>query len=91
MSDQFRPAYERALATLEERQFLSKLWAKDPSLWSSDPAHVEIIKHALGWLDIPEHLLESVAQLKEFAREVAAEFKHAVVLGMGGSSLAPGV
>jgi transaldolase/glucose-6-phosphate isomerase len=71
--------------------FLKKLWAKEPSLWSSDPAHENIIKHALGWLDIPQHLLESVANLQSFAKEVAAEYDHVVVLGMGGSSLAPDV
>lgn len=71
--------------------FLKKLWAKDPTLWSSDPAHESIIKHALGWLTIPQHLLESVANLQSFANEVKAEFDHVVVLGMGGSSLAPDV
>jgi len=82
---------EAALATLVERDFLKKLWAKDASVWSDDPKHVEIIKNALGWLTIPQHLLESVPNLTRFAREVAPEFSHVVVLGMGGSSLAPDI
>jgi transaldolase/glucose-6-phosphate isomerase len=85
------PPYQAALETLVQRDFLKKLWSKDPSLWTNDPKHAEIIKHALGWLDIPQRLLESVANLQSFANEVAAEFTHAVVLGMGGSSLAPDV
>ncbi|MDP9110087.1 MAG: bifunctional transaldolase/phosoglucose isomerase, partial [Candidatus Eremiobacteraeota bacterium] len=80
-----------ALETLVRNDFLKKLWAKDASLWSSDPKHAEIIKNALGWLDIPQHLLESVPNLTRFAKEVAGEFAHVVVLGMGGSSLAPDI
>ncbi len=71
--------------------FLKRLWAKDATLWSSEAAHADIIKHALGWLDIPQKMLESVANLQSFAKEVAAEYSHAVVLGMGGSSLAPDI
>ncbi len=52
---------------------------------------MEIIKKALGWLDVPQHLLEEVANLQRFAKEIAAEFAHVVVLGMGGSSLAPDI
>ncbi len=80
-----------AVEKLAQRDFLKKLWAKDASLWSNDSAHAEIIKKALGWLDIPQHLLEEVANLQRFAKEVAAEFSHVVVLGMGGSSLAPDI
>jgi transaldolase / glucose-6-phosphate isomerase len=83
--------YQTALDTLTQRDFLKKLWAKDPSPWSDDPQHANIIKHALGWLEIPQRLLENVANLQSFAKEVAAEYSHAVVLGMGGSSLAPDI
>jgi transaldolase/glucose-6-phosphate isomerase len=83
--------YQSALDTLSQRDFLKKLWAKDSSLWSNDAQHADIIKHALGWLEIPQRLLESVANVQSFAKEVAAEYSHAVVLGMGGSSLAPDI
>jgi transaldolase/glucose-6-phosphate isomerase len=84
-------AYDGALATLTDRDFLKKLWAKDPTLWSNDPQHAEIIKHALGWLDVPEHMIESVSNLQSLAKDIAAEFSDVVVLGMGGSSLAPDI
>ncbi len=83
--------FERGLADLEQRDFIKKLWAKDPSLWSNDPAPAEIIKKALGWLDVPQHLLESIANVQAFARDVRGQFDHVVVLGMGGSSLAPDI
>ncbi len=84
-------AAERALERCVATDFLKKLWAKDPSPWSSDPDAIGIIKHALGWLDIPQHLLEHVPALLAFAKEIAARYDHVVVLGMGGSSLAPDV
>ncbi|HEV3153477.1 MAG TPA: bifunctional transaldolase/phosoglucose isomerase [Candidatus Baltobacteraceae bacterium] len=87
----YQTQYESALARLSQNDFLKKLWAKDPSVWSSEASHAEIIKHSLGWLDIPQRMLENVANLREFAKEAAAEFKYVVVLGMGGSSLAPDI
>jgi transaldolase/glucose-6-phosphate isomerase len=82
---------DAALETLVKGEFLKKMWRKDTSPWSTDPAHAAIIKSALGWLDIPEKLHEHANELKKFAAEQAKRFKHVVVLGMGGSSLAPDI
>ena len=79
------------LEKLAKADFLKKLWAKDPSPWTTDPAAADIIKHALGWLDIPQHLMEHVPDMLAFAKEIRAEFDYVVVLGMGGSSLAPDI
>ena len=86
-----RDRYESALETLRNGDFLKRLWAKDATLWSSSSADAAIIANALGWLTIPQHMIESVMELKSFAREVSKEFSHVVVLGMGGSSLAPDI
>src|ERR1700683_4951543 len=80
-----------ALDKLAKEDFLKKLGAKDPSPWTNDPAAAGLIKHALGWLDIPQHLMEHVPDLETFGKEIAREFDYVVVLGMGGSSLAPDV
>jgi len=82
---------EAAIAKLEGEDFLAKLWKHDPAPWSADPQHAEIIKHALGWLDFPRTVFEHAAELGSFAAECAKHFSHVVVLGMGGSSLAPDV
>jgi transaldolase/glucose-6-phosphate isomerase len=82
---------DAAIAQLAQDDFLAKLWKHDPAPWSADPHHVEIIKHSLGWLDFPRTVFEAAAELKTFARECAKTFSHVVVLGMGGSSLAPDV
>jgi transaldolase/glucose-6-phosphate isomerase len=84
-------AAETTLEQLAGDDFLHKLWTHDPSPWSNDPAHVEIIKHALGWVEIPQQTHAQSGELREFALACSKRFDHVVVLGMGGSSLAPDV
>jgi len=86
-----QPDYDARLDSLAGGDFLKRMWAKDAALWSSDPEAVLIIKSALGWLDIPQHILENVPNVQTFALEAAQRFSHVVVLGMGGSSLAPDI
>jgi transaldolase/glucose-6-phosphate isomerase len=67
-----------------------RVWAKDESLWGG-PGVPEIADR-LGWLTISDAMLERADELVRFAQGVVAEgFKDAVLLGMGGSSLAPEV
>jgi transaldolase/glucose-6-phosphate isomerase len=82
---------DATVAQLGKDRFLERLWKKDASLWSSEAAHVKIIENALGWLDFPERVQEAVPEITAFASEVKTIFKDVVVLGMGGSSLAPDV
>ncbi|MEA3306757.1 MAG: hypothetical protein U9Q34_03130, partial [Elusimicrobiota bacterium] len=63
---------------------------KDPSLWKNDASHNAMIKNYLGWLDIPYKIKDKVEEIEKMAKEVSS-FSHAVLLGMGGSSLAPEV
>ena len=48
-------------------------------------------KTRLGWLDAPRFGKEHLEELKTFAKEAQQRFRHCVLLGMGGSSLAPDV
>lgn len=74
----------------QREKFACRLWQKDPTLWSPKP--VPEIGDRLGWLTFPETMHEQVEELKAFAEEVKAEgVRHVVLLGMGGSSLAPEV
>jgi glucose-6-phosphate isomerase len=85
-------AVTERLARLDRESFAARLWAKDSTLWSEDPAHQDVARHRLGWLESPSEMADGVTRLEAFATEVAAEgFTHAVLLGMGGSSLAPEV
>ncbi len=72
--------------------FAARLWKKDAGLWTTDPAAKKQISGALGWLDLPAKMLAEAAEITAFAESVRADgFTHAVLLGMGGSSLAPEV
>jgi len=85
-------AISATLTRFDEEKFSTRLWAREPSLWKSDPEHQRIIGKSLGWLTVPKLMLEQMDGLLPFVDEVRnAGFKHAVVLGMGGSSLCPDV
>ncbi len=86
-----QPAYDAALAQLVKSDFLKKLWAGDASLWSSASQVAAIVKASLGWLTVPQHMLESVPELRKFGKEIEEGFDFVVVCGMGGSSLAPDI
>jgi transaldolase/glucose-6-phosphate isomerase len=76
-----------AVQRAEKEKFVSRIWAKDATLWKSDDAHKKIIANSLGWLDAPEVVLMPLPGITAFAESLKGEFTHAVVLGMGGSSL----
>jgi transaldolase/glucose-6-phosphate isomerase len=66
---------------------VARLWQKDASLWSGTDE-----SNWLGWLTITEEQLARLDALKQIAEDVRkARFKHALLLGMGGSSLCPEV
>ena len=68
------------------------LWRHDPSVWSSDAAVQEKIAQRLGWMRSTELMVESLDRLLAFGARVDADgITDVVLLGMGGSSLAPEV
>jgi len=78
------------LAAWKAIGFGLRLWNKDAKLWAHEPAAE--ISDRLGWLDQPVLMQDQAEDILAFAEEVRSErFSHAVVLGMGGSSLAPDV
>jgi transaldolase / glucose-6-phosphate isomerase len=81
---------DQRLKNWRAEQFSSRLWAKDTTLWSSTP--LPELTDRLGWLELPETMEKRVDELRAFADKVKADgFRHVVLLGMGGSSLAPEV
>ena len=83
-------AVEARLRAWEEQDVVARLWAKDHTLWAAEP--VPEISDRLGWLTLPGAMRPEVPALEEFAAEVAADgVTRVVLLGMGGSSLAPEV
>lgn len=89
------PALESTVATTaadwQSGNKLARLWQHDASLWTSGEGSDDESKW-LGWLDIVERQqldLPSFAALRADIQE--AGFTHALLLGMGGSSLCPEV
>jgi len=87
---EFQGRVDERMKTWDSAAFLRRLWAKDPSLWPSDKP--SDIVHRLGWLNLPRTMAGRIEGILDFAGEIKTEgLTHAVVLGMGGSSLAPEV
>jgi glucose-6-phosphate isomerase len=85
-------AYERALANLTSARAAERIWAREGALWSNDAQTIAEIEARLGWLDLPAHLTALRPPLERFAQQVRnAGLTQALLLGMGGSSLAPEV
>ncbi len=86
----YQDRVEGRLRAWQGMGFSRRLWARDPTLWSAGP--VPELADRLGWLTLPEAMRERLDDLVDFAREVAeAATRHVVLLGMGGSSMAPEV
>jgi len=80
-------SHQAALAQAAEGGWTRRLWRGDASLWTG---HDEA--SWLGWLGAAKGEAVDVAALEAFRAEVeAAGFTHALLLGMGGSSLGPEV
>ena len=84
------PVASAVTASLEDwkkNNKVARLWQKDASLWSGADE-----SNWLGWLTITEEQLARIDVLKQIANDIKkARFKHALLLGMGGSSLCPEV
>ncbi len=88
----FDAAVHAALDDLQAKDFVRRVWAKDPTLWHEAPAHQTIIRNALGWLSVSEQQVRHLSRLQAFADDVKnAGFTKILLLGMGGSSLCPEV
>jgi transaldolase/glucose-6-phosphate isomerase len=87
-----QPVIQNQLDALDAMKFLDRFNQRDVTLWSSNPADQDEIAHRLGWLDAAKLNEPVVKEAEKLLEEVLSEgYTHAVVLGMGGSSLAPEV
>jgi len=87
-----RDAYETALERAGGADWAGRLFQRDTTLWTEDPAVAGAINDRLGWLDAPAHFAMQVPALEGFGEAVRESgFTAAIVAGMGGSSLAPQV
>ena len=80
------------ITKFESDHFLSRFYSMDGSLWTDDPKGQEEVRIRMGWLNLPDSSKALLPGLNKFASEIKdAGYTHALLLGMGGSSLAPEV
>jgi len=85
----YQPAADYRRKVAHEQQWARRLWQRDHTLWQPDPTEVA---NRLGWLDCPSGMTRHLAEIHAFVAEVrTAGFTRVLLLGMGGSSLAPEV
>lgn len=72
---------------LKKNDKVRRMWQRDASVWTGSDEN-----QWLGWLDIAEKQQAQLDIFKKIAADIKkAKFKHALLLGMGGSSLCPEV
>jgi transaldolase/glucose-6-phosphate isomerase len=90
LPDELEPLIAELVQRAEKERVARRIWAKDDTLWG--PAGQAEVADRLGWLNAHDTYGEQIDELEAFAREAAeAGYTDTVLLGMGGSSLAPEV
>jgi transaldolase/glucose-6-phosphate isomerase len=90
LPDDVEPRVAARVKQAAQDDVARRIWRKDDTLWG--PAGQAEVANRLGWLAVTEHMREELGDLQAFAAAVRDEgVTDVVLLGMGGSSLAPEV
>ena len=85
----FGPQVQQAAEHLFAERVYERILARDHTVWRPDPTE---IANRLGWLDSPRVMRDAIGPIRQCIDAVRADgYTHALLLGMGGSSLAPEV
>jgi len=83
----YSDAFQKLVDKATKNKLISRIWQRDHTVWKPQPTE---IGNRLGWLDIATRMKSEITTLDEFAHEVKqAGLSKVLLLGMGGSSLAP--
>lgn len=84
----FSAVIENRINQMGTENLVRRFWEKDESLWGEHPK--TSISSFMGWCDILDDMLEQTREIEMFAAGLLSErISDVVLLGMGGSSLAP--
>ena len=96
-----RKAFRKELGSLKDsvaaqsklskaNDLVCRMYRNDPTIWTDMPDGKAEIQKRLGWLRLPSQSKALIPGLKKFAQECWADgLEKVLLLGMGGSSLAP--
>ncbi|NLN59319.1 MAG: glucose-6-phosphate isomerase [Deltaproteobacteria bacterium] len=80
-------SWKNTLAEIRERRVVERMWEGDHTVWKTSP---EEIVNRLGWLRSGGVFKDHFPQVEAFVSRVLADgYRQVLLLGMGGSSLAP--
>ncbi len=79
---------QAAIKTLEDNDFVRRMYEKDATLWTTDAEGQKEIKNRLGWLQAPEKGFGIIEEIEPLLAQCLEEgMSRILLLGMGGSSL----
>jgi len=85
--EKYQKDIDAELNKFGEQNIVQRLFDHDHTIWSASP---DEISNRLGWLDSPSDMLGNIEEINSFVLSYKKEgFKKVLLLGMGGSSLAP--
>lgn len=85
----YQSSVNGSLSQVKKERVMARIWEHDHTVWKSDPTE---ITNRLGWLTSPANMLETFSSVRALVESVRADgIEQALLLGMGGSSLAPEV
>lgn len=85
----YQSAVDDALQQMAQDSVISRIWDGDHTVWKPEPTE---ISNRLGWLRIADEMAGQIERLQALAEGVKADgLTDVLLLGMGGSSLAPEV
>ena len=83
----YTDAVTASLTRLREGRIIPRILDHDHTVWKENPAE---IVNRFGWLKSPENMVKEIPRLEDLVRNTRNDgYTHALLLGMGGSSLAP--
>ncbi len=88
-TNKYEEIFSKILEEIKKQKIVERIWEKDFSIWSNKP---DEIANRLGWLHSPEVTRVALKEISDFVDGVRKDgLTNAIVLGMGGSSMAPEV
>jgi len=85
----YQPTVQKALLEIRTERIMQRIWDHDHTVWKPKP---DEISNRLGWLHSVEMMQANCVRLQALTQSVLTNgYTNVLLLGMGGSSLAPEV
>src|SRR5687767_3555142 len=83
---------EQRLEKMRVEGFTRRFWGKDHTLWTKNAAEAKAVSGYMGWLSSVNDMIDHPEPIEALKEGLAKEgVEQVVLMGMGGSSLAPEV